>query len=125
MYDYSKKISKPGTIVIFIVLLLACSSNKKVQGIDEMPACLSAKIKTMASDANAGSPLSVTRFTYKQQTVYYMVSPCCDKFNVVYDSACNILGHPDGGLTGTGDGKMPDFRKEASNEKLIWEINKQ
>jgi hypothetical protein len=116
---------KPITITIFIVLMLACSSNKKVQGIDEMPACLSAKIKAMASDANAGSPLSVTRFTYKQQTVYYMVSPCCDKFNIVYDSACNILGHPDGGLTGRGDGKMPDFRREASNEKMIWEINKQ
>jgi hypothetical protein len=117
--------SKPITLAIFIVLLFACSANKKVQGIDEMPACLSAKIKAMASDPKAGSPLSVTRVTYKGHTVYYMVSPCCDKFNVVYDSACNILGHPDGGLTGKGDGKMPDFRKEASNEKVIWQVNKQ
>ncbi len=50
-----------------------------------------------------------------------MVSPCCDKYNVVYDSACNILGYPDGGFTGRGDGKMSDFYKEASNKKVIWE----
>ena len=113
-------------IAIFIILLLACSANKKIQGVQEkMPECLSTKIKTMASDPNQGSPISVTRYIYRQQTVYYMVSPCCDKFNVVYDSACNILGHPDGGFTGRGDGKMPDFRKEATNEKVIWKINKQ
>jgi hypothetical protein len=116
---------RPIRITIFIILLLACSTNKKVRGIQEMPVCLDAKIKAMSSDPNEGSPLSVTRYTYKQQTVYYMVSPCCDKFNVVYDSACNILGHPDGGFTGRGDGKMPDFRKEATNEKVIWKINKQ
>jgi hypothetical protein len=109
---------------IFIVLLLACSVNKKVQGIQEMPVCLETKIKAMAADPNAGTPLSVARFTYKQQTVYYMVSPCCDKYNVVYDSVCNILGYPDGGFTGRGDGKMPDFRKEAAGEKVIWEIKK-
>lgn len=112
-------------ITIFIVALLACSANKKGQGIREMPACLEAKIKAMAADPNEGSPISIIRYTYKQETVYYMASPCCDKFNVVYDSACNILGHPDGGFTGRGDGKMPDFRKEAINEKVIWKINKQ
>ena len=111
-------------ITIFIIVLLACSSNKKIQGIQEMPECLATKIKTMASDPNQGSPLSVTRYTYRQQTVYYMVSPCCDKFNVVYDSVCNILGHPDGGFTGRGDGKMPGFKKEATNEKVIWKISK-
>jgi hypothetical protein len=117
--------SKPITITLFIAFLISCTTNKKVQGITEMPACLETKIKIMASDPNEGSPLSVARFTYKQQTVYYMVSPCCDKYNAVYDSVCNILGFPDGGFTGRGDGKMPDFRKEATGEKVIWEINKQ
>jgi hypothetical protein len=122
---------KPITIFVFIILLFACAAHKKAQGIEEkegsqgIPACLEAKLKAMASDPTQGSPLSVTRFTYKQQTVYYVVAPCCDKMNVVYDSACNIVGHPDGGFTGRGDGKMPDFRKEAANEKVIWKINKQ
>ena len=115
---------KSTSIAIFSVLLLACSVNKKAQGSQDMPACLVAKIKTMTSDPGEGSPRSVTRYTYKQQTVYYMVSPCCDKYNVVYDSVCNVLGYPDGGFTGRGDGNMPDFRKEAASEKVIWQINK-
>lgn len=86
-----------------------------------MPSCLEVKIATMIADSSEGSPLAITRYTYKKQTVYYMVSPCCDKYNVVYDSVCYILGHPDGGFTGRGDGSMADFKTEATNAKLIWE----
>jgi hypothetical protein len=49
-----------------------------------------------------------------------MKAPCCDKFNIVFDSACNILGYPDGGYAGRGDGKMTDFFKEATDEKVVW-----
>ena len=115
---------QPITVTIFIFSLFSCSANKKVQDVQEMPACLEEKIKAMAADPNQGSPVSVTRYIYRQQTVYYMVSPCCDKFNIVYDSVCNILGYPDGGFSGKGDGKMPDFRKEASGEKVIWQIKR-
>jgi len=38
----------------------------------------------------------------------------------VFDNNCNLLGHPDGGFTGKGDGTLPDFTKEAKEEKLIW-----
>lgn len=74
----------------------------------------------MAENPSEGSPQSITRYHYKGQTVYYMVAPCCDKFNIAFDSACNILGYPDGGYTGRGDGKMPDFHKEATNGKVVW-----
>jgi hypothetical protein len=46
--------------------------------------------------------------------------PCCDFYNEVYDANCNFLGAPDGGFTGKGDGKIPDFFAEAKNEKLVW-----
>lgn len=113
---------RPITIAIFI---FSCSANKRVQDIKVMPTCLEEKIKAMTSDTNQGSPVSITRYIYRRQTVYYMVSPCCDKFNIVYDSVCNILGYPDGGFAGQGDGKMHDFKKEASDEKVIWQIKKQ
>ena len=107
------------TIILFISLLMSCAANKNVKVVNEMPACLQAIIKTMTEDPN-GAPQSVTRYTYNRQTVYYMVSPCCDKYNVAYDTACNILGYPDGGITGRGDGRMVDFKTEASDQKLIW-----
>jgi hypothetical protein len=79
----------------------------------------------MAADPAQGSPESVTRYIYKGHTVYYIRSACCDKYNIVYDSLCNVLGYPDGGYTGRGDGKMGDFRKLATDEKLVWEPGKE
>jgi len=79
----------------------------------------------MNVDPQQGSPISVTEYIYKQKRVYYMISPCCDKYNIVYDSVCNILGYPDGGFTGKGDEKMIDFFKKATNKKIVWEKNEQ
>ena len=106
--------------MMFTVIMVSCSQNKNMQKISELPACLETTIKNMTSDPSQGTPQSVTRYTYKQQTVYYMLSACCDKYNIVYDSDCNILGYPDGGLAGRGDGKMTDFKDKATYEKEIW-----
>lgn len=115
-----------------LILLFSCTSSRSVintaelsdtttsTGTIEMPTCLVQKIQAMTADPNEGSPISVSRYLYNDKIVYYMVSPCCDKYNVVYDSACNVLGFPDGGFTGRGDGKMTDFRKVATDEKVIW-----
>ena len=75
----------------------------------------------MSTNLGEGTPQSVTRYHYKGQLVYYMVSACCDKYNIVFDGDCTVLGFPDGGYTGRGDGKMPDFRKEAVKDKIVWE----
>jgi hypothetical protein len=103
--------------------ILSCSANRASKTL-EMPVCLEAKIKSMQSDPNEGAPLSVTQYVYQNQKVYYVASPCCDKYNVVYDSVCNILGYPDGGYTGKGDGKMMDFFNEATDKKLVWQREK-
>lgn len=76
----------------------------------------------MTENPSEGIPQSVTRYDYHRKTVYYMVAPCCDKFNIVFDSACNILGYPDGGYTGRGDGKMPNFHEEATEKKIVWKM---
>ena len=65
-------------------------------------------------------PQRVVEYSYKGKKVYYVVMPCCDFFSEVYDENCKFLGSPDGGFTGKGDGKLPDFFAEAKGEKLIW-----
>lgn len=113
-------------IVISISVMMSCATNRKMQTPNEtsstnaVPTCLQSIINSMAAQPN-GSPQSVSRYNYKSQPIYYLVSPCCDKYNIVYDSACNILGYPDGGLTGKGDGKMIDFANEASGKQVVWE----
>ena len=85
-----------------------------------LPACLLAKVDSMSNDPSQGKPVSITRYLYRGQTVYYMKSPCCDRFNIVFDSSCNVLGYPDGGYTGRGDGKFTSFREEATAPQVVW-----
>lgn len=79
----------------------------------------------MAANPSEGSPVSITRYHYKGQTVYYMTAHCCDKYNIVYDSACNVMGYPDGGFTGRGDGRMTGFKEAATDPEVVWHIKEQ
>ncbi len=116
-------------ILIFTCFfMLSCAHSKNVvkeekESLvkDAMPECLTNVIKEMSANPAEGAPLSVTRYDYKRKQVYYFASACCDRYNIVYDSACHILGYPDGGFTGRGDGKMTDFKNEATNATLVWQ----
>jgi len=68
----------------------------------------------------ANPPASITQYEYKGQAVYYIPPRCCDITSTLYDADGNIVGHPDGGITGQGDGRVPDFFDERTNEKAIW-----
>ena len=105
------------------LFFMSCATHKIAQAVNDLPSCLTTKIETMSANPREGTPQSITRYIYKGQTVYYMLSPCCDKYNIVFDSDCNILGFPDGGYTGKGDGKMPDFHKDATDGKVVWKKN--
>jgi len=52
--------------------------------------------------------------------VFYVPALCCDFYSDLYDMDCNLIGHPDGGYTGRGDGSFPDFTERRKDEKLIW-----
>lgn len=85
-----------------------------------LPACIKNKIDSFKVKEAHEKPQRVLEYMYKGKKVYYVVMPCCDFFNEVYDANCNFLGAPDGGFTGKGDGKIPGFFEEAKNEKLVW-----
>jgi hypothetical protein len=94
--------------------------NTGADNITKLPACIKNKIDSFKAKDAHERPQKVVEYTYKGKKVYYVVMPCCDFFNEVYDAKCNFLGSPDGGFTGKGDGKIPDFFTEAKGEKLIW-----
>jgi hypothetical protein len=85
-----------------------------------MPTCIKNKIDSFKLKETHERPQRVIEYVYKSKKVYYVVMPCCDFYNEVYDANCNFLGAPDGGFTGKGDGKIPDFFEEAKSEKLVW-----
>ena len=99
----------------------AKTKNDSVNGNTALlPTCMKNKIDSFKLKEAHERPQRVVEYSYKSKKVYYIVMPCCDFFSEVYDEKCNFLGSPDGGITGKGDGKLPDFFTEAKGEKLIW-----
>ncbi|GGF03081.1 DUF6970 domain-containing protein [Hymenobacter cavernae] len=85
------------------------------------PPWLQAKIQKLQAEEKSNPPTQIFRYRYRNQVVYYETGPCCDQFTNLYDSRGRLLCHPDGGLTGKGDGNCPDFTKERTNEMLVWQ----
>ena len=119
---------------IISIFLLSCSSSKNnnntaVTGPEQttskvneevLPACIQKMISQYKSEEKQNPPRQIYSYLYNGKTVYYVTPPCCDFFSDLYDSSCVLIGHPDGGFTGKGDGKTSDFKDKRTNEKLIW-----
>lgn len=111
--------------ILFLILVIAtCSSFQKKKAASATPPCIKQKIAAYKKMQQHDRPQSITEYEYKGKKVYYVKMPCCDFFNELYDSNCNLLGHPDGGMTGRGDGKVPDFNTTKKKEKIIWQASK-
>lgn len=123
--------------IILILCLVggSCCGQKKAGGnlpneetgkiqnpaLSAVPACVGKLIEKFSAEEKQNPPRKIFSYSYKGKTVYYVPAICCDFFSDLYDAECNLIGHPDGGFTGKGDGKIPDFDKERSNEMLLWE----
>ncbi|HRG07117.1 MAG TPA: hypothetical protein PLJ08_00960 [Cyclobacteriaceae bacterium] len=98
--------------LIFFALLFA---NMTCEDIDiDAPACVKKLIK------DDPQPVEVWRYQFEDQTVYLVVGDCCDQYNSVYDSNCNLICHASGGITGNGDGRCPEFFDTATDGLMIW-----
>lgn len=85
-----------------------------------VPECINKLIAQFKAEEKQNPPRKIYSYTYREKTVYYVPALCCDFYSELYDSDCKIIGHPDGGFTGKGDGNMTDFHTARTNEKLIW-----
>ena len=85
------------------------------------PAWLKARIAAVLAERKRNPLTRILRYRYGGQTVYYISAPCCDQYSNVFDTRGKLICQPDGGLTGKGDGKCPDFDKTKANEKLVWQ----
>ena len=85
------------------------------------PQWLKARIAAVLSERKRNPITRILRYDYGGQVVYYQSAPCCDQFSQVFDTNGKLICQPDGGITGKGDGKCPDFEKNKFNEKLVWQ----
>jgi hypothetical protein len=103
-----------------LLFLLSSFQHKKKKKAVRQPACVQQLISQMKAEPVQNPPASIYSYTWHKTTVYYVPAKCCDFFSDLYDSTCKIIAHPDGGITGKGDGKAPDFFDTRTNEKLLW-----
>jgi len=85
-----------------------------------IPEWLKALIDELSAAPVANPPAQIIQYTYNKATVYYLTPRCCDIMSVLYDVDGNILCHPDGGITGSGDGQCADFPDTKTDEVVIW-----
>lgn len=112
--------------MVFVVALTlaACSSGQSTNATaakQENPAWLNKLIEELSKEAPANPPAKIYRYTYGGQEVYFLTGRCCDVPSQLFDAAGNILCEPDGGITGRGDGRCPDFFEQRQNETIVWE----
>jgi hypothetical protein len=65
-------------------------------------------------------PQSIWQYEYNGATVYFVPPQCCDQYSDLYSYFGVIIAHPDGGITGSGDGRATDFFTKRTKEVLIW-----
>jgi hypothetical protein len=108
-------------------LVLACHGQQssgdrapESRSPDENPAWVTALIRKLSGEPVANPPAAILRYEYKGRTVYYLTPRCCDVPGDLYDAGGQLICHPDGGITGAGDGRCTDFVAERKNEHLVW-----
>ncbi len=112
-------------VLFALALSTACAepplTAKPLAITEPVPEWLADLISTFENPPVTNPPPFVARYDYHDQVVYYVAPRCCDIYSVLYDSAGAVLCAPDGGLTGTGDGRCPDFIAERRNEVILWQ----
>ncbi|MBI2380073.1 MAG: hypothetical protein HYV16_04885 [Gammaproteobacteria bacterium] len=65
-------------------------------------------------------PAQLLRHRIDGRDYYYRPAPCCDFYSELYDGEGRLVCHPDGGITGRGDGSCPWFRQKAGQGERVW-----
>jgi hypothetical protein len=84
-----------------------------------VPNCVQTKIELIQSLPVENPSKEVWKWQVDGNTYYYFSAACCDQYSELYDTNCNLVCHPDGGLTGAGDGNCPNFSGSII-KTLIW-----
>ena len=113
---------KTGLFVLFSLYLfiIGCSQSTSPDNPEWVELIVQFKNEPLGNP-----PQSIWRYNYNSQIVYYVPPQCCDQFSTLYDNEGNIVGAPDGGVSGTGDSRITDFFTTRTDEKLIWKDPRQ
>jgi hypothetical protein len=109
-------------ITLLVLATLGCASGAPTQDRQGLPipAWLQTRIVQFQQAPVGNPPRSIWKASYQGRTVYYLPAQCCDQFSELYDDQGALLCAPDGGISGAGDGRCPDFLKAQPGLELLW-----
>jgi hypothetical protein len=108
-------------VVLALLASAACASSPVVPDSDSSrPAWLTALVRQSEQQPPANPPASIASYEYNGETVYFLPQRCCDVMSVLYRADGSIVCHPNGGFSGTGDGRCADFFAARRNERIVW-----
>ena len=106
-------------VALLVIVFIGTQCARKMHG--GAPSCIQQKIDELKAMSQGNPPAKITEYEYEGKRVYLLTKPCCDQYNELYDSNCNMICAPSGGLTGKGDGKCPGFEANAKLIRVVWE----
>jgi hypothetical protein len=86
----------------------------------DWPPVVDRLITEFETSSKTNPPASIWRYEYRGLAVFYVPPSCCDIPGELYDSNGNLICGPDGGISGRGDGRCPDFFRERTEELRVW-----
>jgi hypothetical protein len=104
-----------------LCILCICVSCDQPLAPEPTPQWLTGLIRNFEVQPVSNPPVSITRYEYQSEVVYFVPSRCCDVWSDLYRADGTTLCHPDGGLTENGDGRCRDFFSQRKNAQVIWQ----
>ena len=101
--------AKRSAFLGFIVLLFGCASSDVRYVSPYSTKWVKQQIRAYEVRTNDGVSGVTRKVIYAGSAAYLIPSPCCDKFDYLYDSRGVILCAPSGGFAGRGDGSCPEI----------------
>lgn len=106
------------TYLALFALLLFLSCREEYE--PEIPPCIQTIIQQKGQSSTSERFIAIYRYKYQKRYVYFGLSDCCDFYNLLFDQTCQVICAPNGGFTGGGDGKCPNFFNEATEKTELW-----